>query len=108
MTLDADKKCKSVADYEADFDALKSQAGSTIVRTYSVLDVNVPEYPCDVAATILPAVQAKNFKVILGLWYVSPCGSKCQHVTTRLTVIVPTGLIRKHPSTLKRQPYSLS
>ncbi|KAI4161170.1 MAG: hypothetical protein L6R39_000130 [Caloplaca ligustica] len=68
MTLDADKKCKSVADYEADFDALKSQAGSTIVRTYSVLDVNVPEYPCDVAATILPAVQAKNFKVILGLW----------------------------------------
>ncbi|KAL8929770.1 MAG: hypothetical protein Q9208_000914 [Pyrenodesmia sp. 3 TL-2023] len=62
-----DKQCKTVADYEADFDALKDNAGSTIVRTYMIKDTNVPEYPCDVPAAILPAVKAKNFKVILGL-----------------------------------------
>lgn len=62
-----DKQCKTVADYEADFDALKDNAGSTIVRTYMINDINVPEYPCDVPAAILPAVKAKNIKVILGL-----------------------------------------
>ncbi|KAL8955799.1 MAG: hypothetical protein Q9193_006476, partial [Seirophora villosa] len=62
-----DHRCKTIADYEADFDALKSKAGSTIVRTYSVIDVNVPEYTCETAATILPAAKSKNFKVILGL-----------------------------------------
>lgn len=67
---DADGTCKTVADYAADFDTLKGKAGSTIVRTYAVVDVNVPAYRCEVAATILPAVKAKNFKVILGLWYV--------------------------------------
>ncbi|KAI4214492.1 MAG: hypothetical protein LQ351_002909 [Letrouitia transgressa] len=44
------------------------QGGSTIVRTYSVVDVNVPKYPCDVAATILPAAKSRNFQVILGIW----------------------------------------
>ncbi|KAI4088867.1 MAG: hypothetical protein LQ344_005772 [Seirophora lacunosa] len=62
-----DHRCKTIADYEADFDALKNKAGSTIVRTYSVIDVNVPEYTCETAATILPAAKSKNFKVILGL-----------------------------------------
>ncbi|KAL8945424.1 MAG: hypothetical protein Q9211_000058 [Gyalolechia sp. 1 TL-2023] len=63
-----DGTCKTVADYAEDFDTLKGKAGSTIVRTYSVVDVNVPAHRCEVAATILPAAKAKNFKVILGLW----------------------------------------
>ncbi|KAL8902488.1 MAG: hypothetical protein Q9207_004664 [Kuettlingeria erythrocarpa] len=61
------KQCKTVTDYEADFDALKGNTGSTIVRTYMIKDISVPEFPCDVPAAILPAVKAKNFKVILGL-----------------------------------------
>lgn len=61
--------CKTQQDYEADFDVLKAQAGSTIVRTYSVIDINVPQYRCEVAATILPAAKARNVQVILGLWY---------------------------------------
>ena len=69
LNQNPDGTCKTVADYEADFDALKSNAGSTIVRTYSIVDVNVPAYTCQVAATILPAAKAKNVKVILGLWY---------------------------------------
>lgn len=60
-----------MADYEADFDALKSKAGSTIVRTYAIVDNNVPEYICQTAATILPAAKSKNFRVILGLGFVN-------------------------------------
>ncbi|KAL8739080.1 MAG: hypothetical protein Q9181_000262 [Wetmoreana brouardii] len=63
-----DGTCKTSTDYEADFDVLKQKGGSSIVRTYSVVDKNVPQYPCQVAAAILPAVKAKNFQVILGLW----------------------------------------
>ncbi|KAI4152228.1 MAG: hypothetical protein LQ341_000749 [Variospora aurantia] len=62
-----DHTCKTTADYEADFDALRTKAGSTIVRTYSVIDINVPKYKCETAATILPAAMSKDFKVILGL-----------------------------------------
>ena len=65
-----DGTCKTVTDYKADFDVLKSKGGSTIVRTYSVIDINVPAYRCEVAATILPAAQSKGVKVILGLWCV--------------------------------------
>ncbi|KAL8970562.1 MAG: hypothetical protein Q9197_003748 [Variospora fuerteventurae] len=64
-----DHTCKTTADYEADFDALRTKAGSTIVRTYSVIDINVPKYKCETAATILPAAMSKDFKVILGLGF---------------------------------------
>ncbi|MCJ1292854.1 glycoside hydrolase 3 protein [Xylographa carneopallida] len=51
--------CKMQADYEADFDALKSV--STLVRTYSASS-------CNTAQQILPAAVAKGFKVVLGVW----------------------------------------
>lgn len=57
--------CKVQADYEADFDAIKKNAGSTIVRIYSAAD-------CDVVAQILPAAKNKGFQVLLGVWYVMP------------------------------------
>ena len=57
----ADGSCKSTADYEADFDALRPI--STLVRTYSSSN-------CDVAKNIIPAAQSKGFKVVLGVWYV--------------------------------------
>ncbi|MCJ1286943.1 glycoside hydrolase 3 protein [Xylographa opegraphella] len=51
--------CKMQADYEADFDALKSV--STLVRTYT-------SSGCNTAQQILPAAVAKGFKVVLGVW----------------------------------------
>lgn len=63
-------QCKTRDDYEADFDALAQASGTKIVRTYSVVDKNVPQFdPCQVAAEILPAAAKKQFQVILGLWY---------------------------------------
>jgi exo-beta-1,3-glucanase (GH17 family) len=53
--------CKTQADYEDDFDAIKSGAGATIVRGYSASD-------CDSAKNILPAAKSKGFKVVLGIW----------------------------------------
>lgn len=53
--------CKVQADYEADFDAIKKDSGSTTVRIYSAAD-------CDVTRQILPAAKAKGFQVILGIW----------------------------------------
>ncbi|KAI4753002.1 putative glucan 1,3-beta-glucosidase [Aureobasidium sp. EXF-3400] len=57
----ADGSCKFHDDYEADFDAIKSNSGSTIVRIYAASD-------CNTAAQILPAAKIKGFKVILGVW----------------------------------------
>lgn len=59
----ADGTCKYTSDYEADFDAIKSNSGATIVRGYAASD-------CNTAQQILPAAKAKGFKVILGVWYV--------------------------------------
>lgn len=56
-----DGSCKYTADYEKDFDAIKSNAGSTIVRGYSASD-------CNTAQQILPAAKNKGFQVILGMW----------------------------------------
>lgn len=56
-----DGSCKYTADYEADFSAIRSATGSTIVRGYSASD-------CNTAAQILPAAKAQNFRVILGVW----------------------------------------
>ena len=56
----SDGSCKMQADYEADFDALKSV--STLVRTYT-------SSGCNTAQQILPAAVAKGFKVVLGVWY---------------------------------------
>jgi glucan 1,3-beta-glucosidase len=64
---DVDQACKTQADYEADFDALKPY--TSIVRTYSAVDGAVPENPCQVAQQILPAAATKGIKVILGMWY---------------------------------------
>ncbi|KAK8196719.1 glycoside hydrolase 3 protein [Zalaria obscura] len=57
----ADGTCKYTSDYEADFDAIKSNSGATIVRGYAASD-------CNTAQQILPAAKAKGFKVILGVW----------------------------------------
>ena len=55
--------CKETSDYEADFDAISSAAGSKLVRGYSASD-------CDCAKNILPAAKSKGFKVVLGIWSV--------------------------------------
>ncbi|KAG9590268.1 putative glucan 1,3-beta-glucosidase, partial [Aureobasidium melanogenum] len=57
----ADGSCKFQADYEVDFDAIKANSGSTIVRIYAASD-------CNTAQQILPAAQSKGFMVILGVW----------------------------------------
>lgn len=56
-----DGTCKYTTDYAADFDAIKSASGSTIVRIYSASD-------CNTAQQILPAAKQKGFKVVLGVW----------------------------------------
>lgn len=53
--------CKYQTDYEADFDAIFSASGSTLVRGYSASDCNCAQY-------ILPAAKSKGFKVVLGVW----------------------------------------
>lgn len=53
--------CKVQGDYEADFDAIRQNSGSKIVRIYSAAD-------CDVVRQILPAAKNKGFQVILGVW----------------------------------------
>ncbi|PLB43770.1 hypothetical protein P170DRAFT_514095 [Aspergillus steynii IBT 23096] len=52
-------QCKTVSDYEADFDALRKV--TTLVRTYSASD-------CDTAKNIIPAAKNKKFQVVLGVW----------------------------------------
>ncbi len=58
-----DSSCKSTEDYKKDFDALKDL--TTLVRTYSASN-------CNTAKNIVPAAKAKNFKVVLGVWYCFP------------------------------------
>ncbi|KAK4506457.1 hypothetical protein PRZ48_000189 [Zasmidium cellare] len=60
-TKKTDGSCKYQADYEADFDAIQSNSGATIVRGYSASDCNNAQY-------ILPAAKSKGFKVVLGVW----------------------------------------
>lgn len=54
-------ECKTQADYEDDFDAIKEASGATIVRGYAAAD-------CNMTKTILPAAEKKDFKVVLGIW----------------------------------------
>lgn len=58
----ADGSCKTQADFEKDFDVLKAHTDT--VRTYSASD-------CNNAEAIVPAAKKKNFKLILGIWYVA-------------------------------------
>jgi len=53
--------CKDQAWWEDDFDAIKTNTGSTLVRTYS-------SNQCNTSMHILPAAKAKGFQVILGVW----------------------------------------
>jgi len=55
----SDGLCKQVADYEADLDILKPYTNT--IRTYSTSDCNTLEM-------ILPAVNNKGFKIVLGVW----------------------------------------
>lgn len=57
----ADSSCKSTDDFKKDFDALKDL--STLVRIYSASN-------CETAKNIIPAAKEKDFKVVLGVWYV--------------------------------------
>lgn len=54
-----DGQCKTTADYEADFDALKGQ--TDLVRGYAA-------DRCNFAELALPAAKNKDFKVVLGIW----------------------------------------
>ena len=56
-----DGTCKYQADYEADFSAIQTNSGSTLVRIYAASD-------CNTAQQLLPAAKSKGFKVILGVW----------------------------------------
>ena len=58
-TKHADGTCKYTADYEADFDVIKSQG--TIVRGFAAED-------CNFAQQVLPAAKKKGFQVVLGIW----------------------------------------
>ncbi|KAK8216446.1 beta-glucosidase [Phyllosticta capitalensis] len=60
-TKKPDGSCKTQQDYEDDFDAIKTNANSTLVRGYSASD-------CNVAQNILPAAKAKGVQVMLGVW----------------------------------------
>ena len=60
-TKKSDGSCKTTSDYKSDFDAIKSQTGSTVVRGYAASD-------CDCAQHILPAAKSKGFQVVLGVW----------------------------------------
>ena len=80
-----DGTCKSQQDYEDDFDVLNKISPNPpstplkqldphtenlpIVRTYSQIDGAIQDTPCSVSGAILPAAQAKGFKVVIGLWY---------------------------------------
>lgn len=57
----SDGSCKYTDDYEKDFDTIKSNTGSTIVRGYAASD-------CNFAQQILPAAKNKGFQVMLGVW----------------------------------------
>lgn len=58
-----DGTCKVQSDYETDFDAIQKDTGSNVVRIYAADQ-------CNTAKEILPAAKSKNFKVVLGIWYV--------------------------------------
>jgi glucan 1,3-beta-glucosidase len=60
-TKNADGSCKQISDYEADFDAIRTNTGSTLVRGYAASD-------CDSGQNMLAAAQTKGFKVVLGIW----------------------------------------
>ena len=60
-TKKPDGSCKTTSDYESDFDAIKINTGSKLVRGYSASD-------CNCAQQILPAAKNKGFKVMLGVW----------------------------------------
>ena len=82
-----DGSCKTSQDYEDDFDVLNKISPNPssnplkqldehseslpIVRTYSQVDGAIQDTPCKVSGAILPAAQAKGFKVVIGLWYES-------------------------------------
>lgn len=64
-----DLVCKAEQDYQADFEYLKKQTGSSIYRTYAVTDKPFDWTPsCNVPPAILPAAKAAGVKVIIGLW----------------------------------------
>ncbi|KAI5811643.1 glycoside hydrolase superfamily [Peziza echinospora] len=54
-----DGLCKETVDYEKEFDMLKST--TTTIRTYAVSD-------CNTMQKIMPAVNKKGFKIVLGVW----------------------------------------
>ncbi|KAF1968649.1 glycoside hydrolase [Bimuria novae-zelandiae CBS 107.79] len=60
-TKEPNGDCKTQADYEKDFDAIKEASGATIVRGYAAAD-------CDMTKAILPAAEKKGFRVVLGIW----------------------------------------
>ena len=60
-TKKSDGTCKYTSDYESDFNAIKSNTGSTLVRGYSASD-------CNCAQQILPAAKSRGFQVVLGVW----------------------------------------
>lgn len=60
-TKEPNGDCKTQADYEKDFDAIKEASGATLVRGYAAAD-------CNMTKAILPAAKKKGFEVVLGIW----------------------------------------
>lgn len=57
--------CKLQADYEADLDAIKRHTGSTMVRISDSSE-------CNVVPQVMPAIEAKKFHAVLGIWFAIP------------------------------------
>lgn len=57
----SDGSCKETVDYESDLNYLAKYTKT--IRTYSTSD-------CNTLQKIMPAVQKKGFKIILGVWSV--------------------------------------
>lgn len=55
----SDGQCKETSDYESDFDTLSQY--TNLVRVYAASD-------CNTLQNIYPALEAKSFKLLLGVW----------------------------------------
>ena len=69
-----DGSFKNSTDFEHDFDAIKSQSGSNLVRTYT-------SYQGNCSQAVLSAARSKGFKVLLGTWLSCPLHSPVPDVS---------------------------
>lgn len=56
-----DGGCKTTSEFEWDLDVIAKNTGARVIRTYAVSD-------CNTMQNIMPAVEKKGFKIVLGVW----------------------------------------